>query len=230
MKISALNDAQLAALLSNFSGKIDNYASLLELSAAEVTEAKADSNYFAYVIDVQNRVKQHSKDWTSYKNLLRSSIKKVSLGATPVWVLPPSAPPAANADISGRTAKLIQRIKNHKAYTEAIGHDLGIIAITATATAADFAAMKPVLKVHLVAGQPILQWVKGDADGIEIHKAEGNSGEYKFLDLDMHPHFADKAPLPAHGQSVVWKYKAIYRLGDERIGLWSDEVSVSVMG
>lgn len=230
MKISALTDAQFAALLSNFSGKIDNYARLLELSATEVADAIADSSSFAYVFDVQNRVKQHSKDWTSYKNLLRSSNKKVNLGATPVWVPPPAAPPAATADISGRTAKLIQRIKNHAAYTEAIGHDLGIVSITANATPADFAAMKPVLKIHLVAGQPILQWAKGDADGIEIHKAEGNSGEYKFLDLDMHPHFADKAPLPANGQSVVWKYKAIYRLGDERIGLWSDEVSVSVMG
>jgi hypothetical protein len=217
-------------LLSNFSGKIDNYASLINLSAAEVAEVKSDSSSFAYVIDLQNRVKQHSKDWTSYKNLLRSSTKKVNLGATPVWVLPPVPPATATADISGRTAKLIQRIKNHTAYTEAIGHDLGIESINATASPADYAAMKPALKIHLVAGQPILQWVKGDADGIEIHKAEGNSGEYKFLDLDMHPHFADKAPLPANGQSVVWKYKAIYRLGDERIGLWSDEVSVSVMG
>jgi hypothetical protein len=230
MKISALNDAQFAALLSNFSGKIDNYSGLLGLSTAEVAEVKSDSTNFAYVIDVQNRIKLHSKDWTSYKNLLRSSIKKVNLGATPAWVPPTTTPLGITADISGRTAKLIQRIKNHAAYTEAIGHDLGIVAITANASPADYAAMKPALKIHLVAGQPILQWVKGDADGIEIHKAEGNSGEYKFLDLDMHPHFADKAPLPANGQSVVWKYKAIYRLGDERIGLWSDEVSVSVMG
>jgi hypothetical protein len=230
MKISALTDAQFAALLSNFSGKIDNYSKLLDLSATEVADLITDNSSFAYVIDVQNRVKQHSKDWTSYKNLLRSSTKKVNLGATPVWVPPPAVPTPATADISGRTAKLIQRIKNHAAYTEAIGHDLGIVAITANATPADFAAMKPALKIHLVAGQPILQWVKGDADGIEIHKAEGNSGGYKFLDMDMHPHFADKAPLPANGQSVVWKYKAIYRLGDERIGLWSDEVSVSVMG
>ena len=62
----------------------------------------------------------------------------------------------------------------------------------------------------------------------EIHKAIG-SGAYAFLDLDLHPHFVDKSPLPGSGHSEVWKYKAIYRLSDERIGQWSDEVSIPVM-
>ena len=47
--------------------------------------------------------------------------------------------------------------------------------------AADFTAMKPTLNAHLVAEQPVLRWTKGDTDGIEIHKAEDNSGGYKSL-------------------------------------------------
>ena len=36
--------------------------------------------------------------------------------------------------------------------------------------------------------------------------------------------------LPAAGASAVWKYKGIYRLGDQLAGQWSDEVKISVMG
>ena len=45
--------------------------------------------------------------------------------------------------------------------------------------------------------------------------------------------YLDTAPLPAPGTSAVWKYKAIYRLGDDparRDGQWSDVVSIPVAG
>jgi hypothetical protein len=35
--------------------------------------------------------------------------------------------------------------------------------------------------------------------------------------------------MPA-GQSALWKYKAIYRQGDDRVGQWSDVVSLPVAG
>jgi len=231
MRLSHLNDAEFGLLLSNFAGKIDNYAGRLDVSDPEITSIKNDSAYFNYVLDAQNRVKQFSKDWTAYKNILRSNPKAVNLGDAPVWILPPApaGTPGTAADISTRFGRLIQRIKGHDNYNEGIGHDLGIIAITGSITPADLAGLKPVLKVHLVAGQPVIEWKKGDADSIEIFKAEG-TGEFKFLEMDLYPHYQDKSPLPAAGQSAIWKYRAIYRLGDERVGQWSDDVTVSVMG
>jgi hypothetical protein len=35
---------------------------------------------------------------------------------------------------------------------------------------------------------------------------------------------------PTAGQSALWKYKGIYRLNDERVGQWSDVVSIPVAG
>jgi hypothetical protein len=29
---------------------------------------------------------------------------------------------------------------------------------------------------------------------------------------------------------VKWKYRAIWRVGDEQVGLWSEEVSITVGG
>jgi hypothetical protein len=37
-------------------------------------------------------------------------------------------------------------------------------------------------------------------------------------------------PLPAAGQSALWKYKAIHPQSDARAGQWSDVVSIPVTG
>ena len=44
------------------------------------------------------------------------------------------------------------------------------------------------------------------------------------------PDYLDTASLPAVGASALWKYKAIYRLNDIPVGLWSDVVSIAVNG
>jgi hypothetical protein len=51
-----------------------------------------------------------------------------------------------------------------------------------------------------------------------------------FLAIDTIPDYTDTAPMPAAEQSALWKYKAIYRQGDERVGQWSDVVSIPVAG
>ena len=38
------------------------------------------------------------------------------------------------------------------------------------------------------------------------------------------------AAMPPAGQSALWKYKAIYRQDDDRVGQWSDVVSIPVTG
>jgi hypothetical protein len=44
------------------------------------------------------------------------------------------------------------------------------------------------------------------------------------------PDHTDTQPLPAAGQSALWKYKAIYRQGDDRVGQWSGVVNIPVAG
>ena len=51
-----------------------------------------------------------------------------------------------------------------------------------------------------------------------------------LLTIDTTPNYTDTAPLPPAGQSVLWKYKAIYRADDTRIGQWSEVVSLPVAG
>jgi hypothetical protein len=38
------------------------------------------------------------------------------------------------------------------------------------------------------------------------------------------------AAMPPAGQSALWKYKGIYIQADQRVGQWSDVVSIPVAG
>jgi len=95
---------------------------------------------------------------------------------------------------------------------------------------ADAAAWKPVLGIKTQAGRPTVTWAKGDADALEIWVDRGDDPGFVLLAIDLKPDYPDPFPLPPLGTSALWKYRAIYRLGDEQVGQWSDVISVTVGG
>jgi hypothetical protein len=229
MDTSKMSDEELNKVMKNFAGKIDLYAVGLSVGAEEAEEIKVDSAAFDYALDMHNRVKNHGKDWTAYKNLLRNKGETTAIGQFPVWN--PSTPPkASEGHIEKKFTQLVNRLVNHPKYTPAIGQDLGIIISSTAMSAAEKTELKPAIKIHLDAGLPVIEWTKGNADGIEIHKKANAAEDFKFLDIDHRPNFTDSSPLPAPGKSEVWIYRAIYRLDDKRVGIWSDDVSVTVTG
>ena len=83
------------------------------------------------------------------------------------------------------------------------------------------------------AGHPNVGWTKQGMDGLPRKHSglvDRGAGAFSFLAFDTIPDYLDTAPLPAPGASAAWKYKAIYRLGDEQVGQRSDVVSIPVAG
>ncbi len=64
---------------------------------------------------------------------------------------------------------------------------------------------------------------------VEIQKRVGDE-PWHLLVLDTVPNYVDMELLPPSGQSVVWQYRIIYHFKDERVGLWSDVVTITVTG
>jgi hypothetical protein len=217
------DDASKGPWLSNFAQKLPEHAAAVGVTPAEEASVAADNTFWAYVYDAQNQIKNNAQEWTAYKNGLRSG---PAIGELPTLPTLGPAPAEVAAEIFGRIAALVARIKNHPGYTESIGQDLGIIGAEQTI---DFENLKPVLKLSLKAGHPNVGWTKQGLDALEIWVDRG-SGTFAFLAIDTVPDYLDTAPLPAPGASAVWKYKAIYRLTDEPVGQWSDVAALSVMG
>ncbi len=221
------SDMDFALQLTNFSNKLGNLKETLGLTDEDVSEAAVASDYFKYVLDMHVAHTDRIKNWTSYKDHLRKpGVGHPAVSAAPVTLTVPPAPDQAPMGIENWFRLLVRRIKGSKNYTESIGQDLGIVAVN---TGIDTVNVKPSLKVELVAGQPLIIWKKGQMDGIEIFKDSGNGG-WIMLKYDQRPNHLDTSALPAVGVSANWKYKAIYRYQDARVGNWSDEVNVVVSG
>jgi hypothetical protein len=61
---------------------------------------------------------------------------------------------------------------------------------------------------------------------IQVDRADGRG--FMVLTFDTTPGYNDTAAFPA--TPTQWKYRAIYRVNDMQVGLWSATVSVMVRG
>ncbi len=210
--------------LTNLATKFNVYALPLGFVAADAAALLADAIYFHWAVASQAQVAAFAQQWTAYKNAARNGTG-TTLGQAPIPTTLPAAPTAVAPNIIGRACLLVARIKVSPTYTEAIGQALGIIGADQTV---DVSTLKPVITATLGAGQVDIGWTKQGMDGIEIHVDRGTG--FVFLAIDTVPGYTDTAALPAAGQSALWKYKAIYLQSDQRVGLWSDVVSLPVAG
>jgi hypothetical protein len=220
------DDAGKAAWLNNLSGKLPAYQAALGLTAADVASVTADAAFFNYALGAQQEVAAYAQQWTAYKNSARNG-SGPALGLAPV---PPSlgiAPTEVAPGIIGRATALAARIKVAPGYTDSIGQALQLIGAD---NPVDPTTLKPVLDVELDAGEVEISWLKQGMDGLEIQVDRGDGKGFVFLAIDTIPNYTDTAPMPAAGQSALWKYKAIYLQADQRVGQWSDVVSIPVAG
>ena len=63
---------------------------------------------------------------------------------------------------------------------------------------------------------------------LEIWVDRGDGHGFVPLAFDTTPNYTDTAPLPA--TPTKWKYRAIYRVGDDQVVQWSEEMTVVVGG
>ena len=120
---------------------------------------------------------------------------------------------------------MVNRIKAHQNYTKSIGQNLGI---EKSIEILDTDAAQPVLKAVMRGGKVNLLWKKGRYSGILLEKDSGNG--FVVLDRDFTPPFVDNSQLPASGESAIWMYRASYLMKDEKVGVWSDIVTITVAG
>jgi len=65
-------------------------------------------------------------------------------------------------------------------------------------------------------------------DICEIEVDRGDNKGFVLLTFDTTPNYTDTTPFASI--PTKWTYRAIYRVGDSRVGQWSKPVSVTVGG
>ncbi len=211
--------------LNNFAGELPNFIPLLGITAVQAAQVQTDREVFGSLLTYLLNQKNILESITAFKNQVRNG--KQPLGVIPAFSPPPALPPNALNDVFGRIRLLVRSIKGNPNYNESIGDALQIIG---EESEDNVNTWKPILKVQMQAGSPNILWTKGNSSGIKIWVDRSDGQGFRFLAIDTQPDYLDKHPLPAQGQSALWKYQASYILKDEEVGEISDIIEVSVKG
>jgi len=221
------DDANKLGLLQHLNTSLPSYAVVLEISAADLAQLQAGLDGFDYCLKAQDAANNYNNALFAFKRVLRDGPKTAEVNLPTAPSLPAAPSTTLYADIFGFIGDLIARIKHHRNYTEAIGKALNII--SAHSPDADPSTLQPILTVDFQADQPMLHWKGNGADALEIEVDYG-SGSFSLLSIQLSPGYLDLTPLPAPGSTALWKYRAIYRIHDQRVGQWSQILEVSVKG
>ncbi len=220
------------AWLGNFAGKLPGLAATLGLSNQQVSDAVNNCNWIIYVLQT----------WLP-------GVRTWALGATaagteaqtgtgndpqalPVFTAPalPNGTVAVNPGALDRIFALVAQIKDGGKATDAICTNLNIVG--SALTVPDLSTVQPELKLTVTADHVHIKWGWGGngafLDQCEIQVDRGDGQGFKLLTFDTTPNYTDTQPFPA--SPAKWTYKAIYRVGDSQVGLWSATVSVNVGG
>ena len=224
--------------LENFRNKLAAYLATLGLSAAEVAAAIADCRWLIYVLGSWlPAVRAFSPACTDAAKLAQTGAG-TSLSALTAFTAP--APPAAGGGLPAvvpvltgalnRIFALVQKIKDTTGYLDSIGSDLDIIGSQQTMPPA--AAIQAVITLTLHAAFVLIGWgwqsLSAFLDMLEIQVDRGDGKGWVFLTYDTTPNYTDSYPFPA--TPAKWKYRAIFRKGDEQVGIWSDVKEIIVGG
>jgi hypothetical protein len=211
--------------LNNFNNKLSYYAPLLTIPAEDVSQTGKDYKALFYAVNTTNQLKQTQKQATAYKAALMHSGGQ-PLGSVPVMPVSGPVPEAVPAGIFDRICRMVQRMKNHPAYTDSIGQDLNIIS---PADVTDLNSMLPVLRFKIDVGRPSLKWSKGSADATAIYADRNDGKGFVLVSRFVRGRYLDTSPLTPGKIADDWKYKAIFIVADEEVGQMSQVITVRVM-
>ena len=127
-----------------------------------------------------------------------------------------------------RILAAVQDIKNGHKSDDAIDAELGIVG--GAAAGPDLGTITPILSVRVVGSHVEVKWgwqgYSAWLDSCEIWVDRGDGKGFVLLTIDTTPNYNDTQPFPT--VKAAWTYKAIYRVMDAQVGLWSPAVSLSV--
>jgi hypothetical protein len=218
--------------LTNFRNKLAGHATALGLSPTQVSAILADCDWLLY--GLQSWLPAVRAWAQSGTDAIAETQTGVSATAQ---VLPVFAPPALPADVVAvnlgvltRLFAFVHAIKSDGKCTDSIATDLRIVGTEQTGP--DLTTIQPVLAASISGNQVLVKWGwQGQVaylDSCEIQVDRGDGKGYGLLTIDTTPGYTDTQPFPA--AKTVWTYRAIYRVGDQQAGVWSQPVSINVGG
>lgn len=220
-----IGDSELVVWFGNFQSKLSGYASTLGVAASEVSAVGADYDQFVYTVNQVEVFKIKTRERVAYKDTLKDG--PLGAPAAPAPALPTfgAEPAPVPPGIVPRLRALVQRIKNHPNFSEAMGRDLGILAPAPPPPGVP----KPTVRNArpLPMGQIEVVYSKGKFTGVLIESRRAGENAWSRLDKSFRSPFTDERALLTANQPELRDYRLRYLDGDQPAGDYSDVVTVT---
>ena len=222
-------EGKLCQQLNTFCAAIDDQVDPLGLVQKKVDAIKLGSKMMKAAYDLSRNSQIYSHSMVSYKNLVFYGPGNKMLGDVPTLnTISYPMPILTNCNVRAQFADLIHDCKSSPNFTAGIGVGLGIVKPPSANAATDFS---PNLNVKLaMGGHPLLHAKKAAYQGYELYKDCGDGNGFVHFKTVLYADYMDDSLLPAIGFSQVWRYKAIYILKGEEVGILSKIVTITVSG
>jgi hypothetical protein len=211
----------------NFKETLPAYAAKYDISATQVDQVASDTDWMTYWFEQQNLNQVYAQSLTAFRNEVAFGLPPgAEPSVPPVPPAPGTVPMAVAPGVFKRSLSIANVIKANIKYTVADGEAMGIEG--AEIIPPNINDARPALKLILAGDTIEIGWGKQKfpVDGLEIHVKRG-AAAYVYLATDTTtPKYVDTYPLPE--ATEAWTYKAIYVKAGARVGLWSEEVAISV--
>lgn len=161
------SDLKKLSWLQNFITKLVPLAATFGITPAELLALGNDLANLTYFLSAIDILKKEVQERVRYKDLLINGSSGISLGVIPSLPAMPAEPTPVQAGIFTRVTMLVHRIKNHSAYNESIGRDLGIIGAEQVLSLTE---VKPVIsKIVVLPDRAEIYFVKGQLQSVEVY-------------------------------------------------------------
>jgi hypothetical protein len=216
--------------LTNFSNKLPGLAAALGLTPTQVTAAGADCGWLIYILQTWLPA---ARNWALACTDAATEAQSGDGAAPmtlPLFTAPalPSGVAPVNPGALDRLFALVQLIKDGGKCTDAIGTNLGLFG--SAQAAPDLSTLQPAITATILGSQVNVKWGWGGnsafLDSCEIQVDRGDGKGFGLLTIDTTPGYTDSQPFPA--APIRWTYRAIYRVDDHQVGVWSQPASVTV--
>lgn len=224
------NEDDKRKLLNKLTDALQNasngYALKYNVTPATVTLLDNGRQWVNAILDYLDAIRSTAQGLTAFKNQLFTGGGAITVPVLPVFIAPSVPVTAGIFTLVGSVGSQIKAAVN---YAEADGEAMGLEGAVIVPEPAG--SVSPDLSKSRLAsgGLTEIVWKKDRFTAIKIMVDRGDGRGEIFLAIDTQPNYLDTVK-PAAGTTAVYTYRAIYLLGDEEFGQWSQPFEITVRG
>ena len=204
------------------------YAAKYNVPAATITQLDNGRQWVNWISLNLGKTRDSSLQATAFKDQLFSGIG--TMAAAPVPPVFTAVPGVANfAGVFTLASSVGAAIKALPNYAVSDGQDMGLEGAAMPAPAPGVVAPDLSRSRPASGGFNEIVWKKLGYSALKIMVDRGDGKGEVFLAIDSVPNYIDTVK-PAPGASATYTYHAIYMMGDQEFGQWSQPLEMTLRG